>query len=134
MANDTQTTDWRKLAQQILDKLNELATLEIITGVGDTTKFKLGQESGARAEVFKNLEIEKVILTRVDLVQGDITTVYHQDYIGNADLVFLRDYHDQQRDKGHAIVKENIEAVVSLIELWKNNRTTDITMPPEPPE
>jgi len=127
MPNETQTTDWRKLAQQILDKLNELATLEIITGVGDTTEFKLGQESGTRAEVFKNLEIEKIILTRIDLVQGDITTVYHQDYIGNDDLVFLRDYHDQQRDKGHEIVKENIEAVVSLIELWKNNRTVDIT-------
>ena len=122
-----QTPKWQELAQDLLGKLNELATLEIITGVGDTTVFKMGQDPKDRDQVYKTFQIDKLILTRINLIQGDITTIYHQDYIGNPDLVFLREYHDQQRDKGHQIVKDNIEAIVKLIELWKNNKNTNIS-------
>ena len=72
------TPKWQEIAQDLLSKLNELATLEIITGVGDTTVFKMGQDPKDRDQIYKTFQIDKLILTRINLIQGDITTIYHQ--------------------------------------------------------
>ncbi len=123
---------------KIQNALKDLVTLEIITAVGNVTEFEIeeqtetGYDEKLNNKTFKtniygskkgqtkiDAKVDKVALTRVHLIQGDITTVYHDAYITDDNYIALREYHDKQRDKGLEIVKGNLEAVKRLLDLLK---------------
>lgn len=117
--------------KNIQTALKHLVTLEIITAVGDVTEFDVMKKTEddndkvLKDEEFKSqlmAHVDKVALTRVHLIQGDITTVYHDAYITDENYKPMREYHDSQRDKGLEIVENNLKAVGDFIDLLNRNK------------
>lgn len=98
--------------QSILDKMDKLVSLEIVTTVGDVeyknNKFEIA---------FKDKP--KVLYSKIDLLQGDITTVMNQEYI-TGEYQALRTFHEEQITRGQDIIKKNIEAAKALASALKN--------------
>ncbi|MDN3514004.1 MAG: hypothetical protein NG747_06360 [Candidatus Brocadia sp.] len=98
------------LTERIKDAMNKLVTLEIITAVGDVTL--KDEKVSPVIDYSKN---PKVILTRINLLQGDITTVFHEEYV-TGKYQGLRDFHAAREKEGYEMVKANIAA---LERLWE---------------
>lgn len=88
--------------------VQKLVTLDIITVVGSV--------SYPPAEPPVPVANAKMIRTRIDLFQGDITTEIDPAFI-SGDMAPLREYHTQREQQGATIVKQNIEAVEKLFDL-----------------
>ena len=93
---------------EIKDALNNLKTLEIVTAVGQVT----------RTENPRFIDIDwdkdpKVALTKIDLLQGDITTVYDSEFV-TGNYQSLKQFHADREKEGHEIIRKNIDAVKAL--------------------
>jgi hypothetical protein len=102
------------LVASIEDSLEEFVTLEIITAVGtveptardaDGKKTKLGIDPGA-----------KLLRTRFSLLAGDITTEMDPAFI-TGEYQSLRQFHADREQQAWGIVKHNVEALKSIIDL-----------------
>lgn len=95
----------------ILDALDKLVSLEIVTSVGDVkyknNKFEIAFDANP-----------KVLYSKIDLLQGDITTVMNKDYV-SGDYQALRTFHEEQITRGQDIIKQNIEAAKALASALK---------------
>jgi hypothetical protein len=91
------------LAKWILESIANLVTLNINTIVDD---------GGAK----------KTMTSTINLIDGDITTEFDIAFV-TGDLKELRDYHTQREAQGHQIIKDNIDALGKLIELFKTARS-----------
>ena len=100
-ANPGKKKDLRPLVDKVIDALNNLLTLDIETKVVD---------SGA----------EKGITTRINLIDGDITNVFHKDYAG--DPADLRKFHESQVAKSQEIIDKNIASLKALFEFAVENK------------
>ena len=103
--------DMAKLLNDIQNALENMVTLEIVTAVGAVTHSKNGIDYDWSKEA-------KVILTKFDLLQGDIKTVLHPDFV-TGEYQGLRDFHSEREKQGLATVRENIKALKELAELIK---------------
>jgi hypothetical protein len=111
----------QSLLNKIQGALKNLVTLEIVTAVGHVRfKRKPGPaESGEWDSPDLDDEQDyKAILTRIDLLQGDIKTVFHEEFV-TGQYQSLRDFHAAREDKGHQIVRDNIEAIKDLVAMIK---------------
>ncbi len=99
-----------ELKDRIKDALNNLVTLEIITTVGGIKK-----EDNKFVPDF-DFATAKVMLTRINLLQGDITTTINEAFVSGP-LAPLRDFHEAKVKEGYGIVQKNLEALKSLAEL-----------------
>jgi len=106
--------DVKGLIASIEDSLEELVTLEIITAVGtveptardaDGKKTKLGIDPGA-----------KLLRTRFSLLAGDITTEMDPAFV-TGEYQSLRQFHADRESQAWGIVKSNVEALKSIIDL-----------------
>ena len=100
------------LIGQIQEALKNLVTLEIITAVGPV-KIEEG---------FADIDPEgdpKVILSKIDLLQGDIKTVYDEEYV-TGNYKELKEFHKEREKEGHAIIKGNIATIKELLMLLKS--------------
>ncbi len=98
------------LSQAIVNGINDLKTLEIKTIVGnftwdDTTK-KITYDAGQA----------KVIISQIDLLQGDVTTAFSPDFL-QPPYDEVRKYHAEREKQGHDIIKANIAALQELVSL-----------------
>lgn len=96
---------------EIKDALNNLKTLEIVTAVGQVR----------RTEKPRFIDIDwdkdpKVALTKIDLLQGDITTVYDSEFV-TGNYQSLKQFHADREKEGHEIIRKNLEAVKALGQL-----------------
>jgi len=93
----------------------ELVTLNIITAVGDVdvTAKELTIKPGA-----------KVLWTAIDMLQGDIKTSIHPDFAGETGKE-LREFHASREQEGHAIIRNNIEALEKLAKLIESLRKSE---------
>lgn len=100
--------DINSFIQSIKNDFDRLATLEIRTIVGpvtiDPTSGRLVPDPAA-----------KQIVTRINLVAGDITTAIHPDFI-TGEYKDLRDFHAQREKEGHSIINDNIATLKSLVD------------------
>ncbi len=112
MPNDTANPkDERSLLDRILNKAEDLATLEILTTVGTVEK---DAASGRyNAVVGANTP---AILTKIELIEGDIVTVFHRDTL-TGDLEELREIHKEREAQGMQIINDRIAAVKELVKL-----------------
>jgi hypothetical protein len=101
-----------KFIMKVEKALEELVTLKIVTAVGE---MEVDVNEGRRASVTA-LSKSKVIWTSIDLLQGDILTVIHPDYEGEAGKE-LREFHKARETQGIAIIKENVAALRDLVKL-----------------
>ena len=102
-----------ELGEKIKAGLSRLVTLEIVTLIGEIEKVpdQEIQESRWRA---KAGSAEKGILTQINFLQGDITTIIPESFYSEEKKA-LREYHSEREKQGMDIVRRNIDA---LKELW----------------
>jgi hypothetical protein len=76
-----------ELIDSIKEAMANLVTLEIVTAVGNV-KFqpKSAEEEKIVATIDYSKE-SKAILTKIDLLQGDVQTVFHEEFVAHRGLV-----------------------------------------------
>ena len=98
--------DWRQnLLRKIVSALENLVTLEIITAVGPV--------SVSESTATYDLDGAAVALTRINLIAGDITTVFPEQFI-TGNFQSLKDFHGEREKQGYAMVMKNLEALREL--------------------
>jgi hypothetical protein len=109
----------KELIARIKDAIGNLVTLEIVTAVGDV-KFqpKSAEEKDKIVATIDYSKEPKSILTRVDLLQGDIQTVFHEEFV-TGNYKELKEFHAAREKEGHKIIKENLAALEKLFQLTK---------------
>ncbi|TAF33634.1 MAG: hypothetical protein EAZ57_05240 [Cytophagales bacterium] len=110
MENQNRFQDFIK---NIGEKISNLTTLEIKTIVGDYVVDGKDQVAPRSDAEFK------VIFSKIDLIDGDMTTHFSTEML-NDRYEWLRNFHASKEARGHEIIAENINAVKSLIELYKS--------------
>ncbi|VEN74698.1 conserved hypothetical protein [Candidatus Desulfarcum epimagneticum] len=96
------------LKQKIMDSIENLVTLEIITAVSHPD----AGEKGA-ADPFDG---SRKMTTRIDLLQGDIKTLYDEEFV-TGKYQALRAFHTEKEKEGYQIVMQNIAALEKLLKL-----------------
>jgi len=100
----------RSLTEIIKDKIDNLKTLEIRTSVGN---FKWNEEK--KKIDYKEDEV-KVIMTQIDLLEGDIKTTFSEDFLKEPYDKIL-DFHAEKEKRGQEIMENNLKAVRQLFDL-----------------
>ncbi|GBC60457.1 hypothetical protein DENIS_1410 [Desulfonema ishimotonii] len=107
------------LKARIRESIENLVTLEIITAVGHVQYNARGGEAGDTEQRLPDLDYTrdpKVILTRIDLLQGDIKTVYNEEFV-TGNYQSLKEFHSAREKEGYEIVQKNIAAIERLLNL-----------------
>ena len=115
MANDS-NSKLDALIKKIKNALENLITLEIITAVGQVD---FNAENGPDLDFGKD---PKVILSKINLLQGDIKTVYDPEFI-TGNYGELKDFHKTREEMGHQMIKDNLDALMRLFNLAKDLRS-----------
>lgn len=100
------------IGRRILDSMEKLTTLEIVTAVGATPLDKDGNPLiglGGDAQV---------MVSRIRLLDGDITTKMDEAFVTGVHAP-LRDFHEEQVRRGMQMVKDNISALGDLYRLLR---------------
>jgi hypothetical protein len=108
-----------ELITKIKKALENLVTLEIVTIVGDV-KFQPKSDT-EKDKIIATIDYStepKAILTKIDLLQGDIQTVFHEDFV-TGNYTELREFHAAREAQGHDIVEQNLAALEKLFQLAK---------------
>jgi hypothetical protein len=94
----------------IIQKIENLKTLEIRTIIGNFTwneqEKKIDYEAGK----------VKLIMTRIDLLEGDITTAFSEDFLKEP-YDKIREFHAEREKKGQEIIEGNLKALKELVDL-----------------
>ncbi len=109
---------------ELLDKIKkaveELVTLEIITAVGPVNLVE-GKDPKTGAPIYF-LEKElfkketKLIVTRIDLLQGDISTVIPDEFTA-PQYQWLRDFHATREKQGIETIQRVMDGLKGLVTL-----------------
>ena len=95
--------------ERVLAAINSAITLDISTIV----------ESNAG---------EKSMKTKINMAAGDIETRISEEFVGDGPYASLREFHQRREEQGHDIVKGNVDALLSLLGLFK--QTESAAQPP----
>lgn len=111
----------KELKTRIRDAIENLVTLEIVTAVGQVRGGSgEGEGGGRRAPDLDYGADPKVILTKIDLLQGDVKTVFNEEFVtGNYQA--LREFHARREEEGFEIIQKNIAAIERLLNLVNAN-------------
>ncbi len=120
--------DKDSLLKTITDALEELVTLEIVTAVGKVIPAK-EKETSQKIKIDYGSD-PKVILSRISLIQGDVTTCMDESFV-TGDYKELRDYHAQKEKQGHEIIDGNLKALKALYDLVSRWGEKEGETPPE---
>jgi hypothetical protein len=104
--------DTATFLDKVRDSLSKLVTLDIQTVVGHVSQGSL-QTSTLTYDADA-----KILLTRVNLLEGDSTTVFPPELLTD-EYQSLRAFHTDQVKEGHAIIQGNIAALEKLLALVK---------------
>ena len=124
-------SDPESFFDRIKGRLDDLTTLTITTVVGDLVSKEPAQpqqDNATPGQVTEQKELmlqlgnkgytfaegARVIYSSIDLVDGDITTIMHEDYTKPA-LASLRQYHQAREQEGRDIIDGNIETLKALV-------------------
>jgi hypothetical protein len=109
----------KDLKGRIREAIENLVTLEIMTAVGQVDA-GVGEGGASRSPDLDYAADPKVILTKIDLLQGDIKTVFNEEFVtGNYQA--LRDFHARREQEGYEIIQKNIAAIERLLNLVNAN-------------
>jgi 3-oxoacyl-ACP reductase-like protein len=107
-----------RLLKKILDAVEDLTTLRVVTAVGDvtiteTTKKLDGEDEQSRTQQCLNA---KAIVTTIDLADGDIQTIMDGVFASdNAAYNKIRDEHMLRIKDAHDIVGNNVKVLKELV-------------------
>lgn len=109
----------QELMDEIKSKISDLVTLEIITAVGEV-KFAADPDDSTKVSAVIDTQTPaKAILTKINLLDGDIRTVLDPAFV-TGDYKDLQAFHAEREKEGHAIVKANLAALKALFDLAKS--------------
>ena len=115
MEEDKNESVFADFIAKIEDRISKLTTLDIKTVVGE---FRYTQNE----EIEPRQDGEfKVMSSKINLIAGDISTSISNDLMEDK-FKWLLDFHAEKEQKGHQIVKGNIEAILSLYKLYRETR------------
>ena len=105
------------LYDKIENAVSDLTTLKVITAVGNvdvsqTAVDKNGEKQIVRTETYQNA---KAILSTIDLIDGDISTVMDEAFVNDAGFVGLRDDHLLRVQDAQAIVDKNLKTLLDMV-------------------
>ena len=112
----TSTTMANQIAKDILAAIDNLKTLEIKTIIGEIDR----DSNNNIVAVAGNSD---AIETQIDMIDGDITTAMSDKFLTDPNYAPLRDFHANREKEGHKIIKDNIEALKSLVGLFDTVKT-----------
>lgn len=98
------------IGKRILDSIEKLTTLDIVTAVGPSALDGDGKPTFGRDG--------QVMATRIRLLEGDITTKMDEAFVTGVHAP-LRAFHEEQVNRGMQIVKDNIAALGDLYRLLR---------------
>ena len=101
------------LLETIKQSVNNLKTLEVRTVIG---KFKWDE---AQKKITYQDKDVKLILTQIDLVEGDITTSFSEDFL-EPPYDQIRKYHADKEKQGYEIIEGNLKALKELVKLVRS--------------
>lgn len=97
----------------IKENIKNLKTLEIRTVIGN---FKWDEQQ--KRIVYKDEEV-KLIMTQIDLLEGDITTSFSEDFL-RPPYDEIRKFHAEREKEAHAIIEGNLRALKGLVDLIRS--------------
>ena len=105
------------LYEKIENAVSDLTTLKVITAVGNvdvsqTAVDQNGEKRVVRAGTYQNA---KAILSTIDLIDGDISTVMDEAFVNDAGFVGLRDDHLLRVQDAQAIVDKNLKTLLDMV-------------------
>ena len=130
-----------ELYQKIENAVKDLARLTIVTAVGDVTiseqiEEEGGQERRKRTEKYENA---RAIVTKIDLVDGDIETVMDEVFAKDPLYARIRDDHVDRIKTANAIVDANVKTLLELVKTVgavlasvNSQRQPPVQQPPNP--
>jgi hypothetical protein len=98
------------MMKKIESTVTNLINLEIKTIVGEFDVYGFDDVRPKAGEKFN------VIMSRINLLDGDITTHISSELLFEK-YEWLRQYHAEKESRGNEIIQGNIKAVMALIEL-----------------
>lgn len=107
-----------ELIDSIKEAMANLVTLEIVTAVGNV---KFQPKSAEEEKIVATIDYSKepkAILTKIDLLQGDVQTVFHEEFV-TGNYKELKKFHTAREKQAHEIVKDNLAALERLFQLTK---------------
>jgi hypothetical protein len=116
-----------ELIDSIKEAMANLVTLEIVTAVGNV---KFQPKSAEEEKIVATIDYSKepkAILTKIDLLQGDVQTVFHEEFV-TGNYKKLKKFHTAQEKQAHEIVKDNLAALERLFQLRNWDEITSATM------
>ena len=114
MAEEQKST-FSNFISKIESKITDLTTLNIKTVVGDYDFHADNTITPQEGGEFK------VISSDMSLIDGDVTTHISNDLVQDK-YAWVRDFHARKEEKGHEIVQGNIQAIISLFELYRGTK------------
>ncbi len=94
------------------ERVVDLTNLEIKTIVGDFDVDVNEKVSLRRDHDYKLMN------SRINLLDGDITTHISKELVSD-EYEWMRNFHAHKEEKGHEIIQGNIQAIASLIDLFR---------------
>ena len=96
--------------ETVKQSIKNLKTLEIRTVIGN---YKW--DEAQKKITYKDDEV-RLIMTQIDLLEGDITTSFSEDFL-KPPYDEIRKYHAEREKQGHEIIEGNLKALKDLVEL-----------------
>ncbi len=107
------------LKKRILDSIENLTKLEIVTAVGKAAPRSGPDDAdtfGAEFPEFDEDGDTKMIQTTIDLLRGRIRTVYDESFV-TGEYQSLKNYHAAREKDGYNILRENIDTLERLLKM-----------------
>ena len=99
-----------QLSSKIMDVLQAVQQLQVVTAVGKVTVTDAFDPGGRRIDIADD---QKAMVTAIDLVQGDIVNALDEAFVPGGDDT-LRRFHEKQVEQGNEIVRRNIRLLTEL--------------------
>ena len=99
-----------KISKKIAEVIDNVTTLKITTVIGNV---KLSNEGQIPAALAYDGAV-KVLVSHIDLLQGDFTTVLPAEVLTDASYQALQTFHAAQVQEGRNLVKANLDMLHDL--------------------
>jgi hypothetical protein len=108
----TNVSKFQDFIKYVEERVVDLTNLEIKTIVGDFDVDVNEKVSLKRDHDYKLMN------SRINLIDGDITTHISKELVSD-EYQWMRNFHAHKEEKGHEIIQGNIQAIASLIDLFR---------------
>lgn len=108
----TNVSRFQDFIKYVEERVVDLTNLEIKTIIGDFDVDVNEKVSLKRDHDYKLMN------SRINLIDGDITTHISKELVSD-EYQWMRNFHAHKEEKGHEIIQGNIQAIASLIDLFR---------------